>query len=578
MSATLGQLVVQLAADTARFQDDLGRAAQVAGRSAGQIKDSFSSAMTALTLEASAAATAVTAVFLSGISSAEDAGKLAQQVGVSVDSLTRLQFAAKSVGVPIEALDTGLKQLQRTAALAAGGNKQAEQDFSALGISVFDTSGKVKSADVLFADLAQKLSGYADGTTKTADAIIFMGRSGNELIPVINLSREGLDKFGKSSDAVGNTINEKAVKAADNFKVKLTELQGSIDGVKTSFATLTEPYIAKMIDAMTRLETQTGIATKTFNAMIDGFNIAGGAIHVVVDEFNNSVGMIENVIAAVKKGDLSGVLNAVVAGTKQTFTGLQYDFGVIGDGWDRAGNSLNEFVVKAKKMADAPIIPQGPQFDMGDQLSKAFETIDERTRATMTSTADAIDKVGPHFTNFEAGVVHTWDVIDQVGQEGAKGIQNDLEQFFFDPAKTGFSGLLTLFIDTIKKMVAQAAAAQLLKALFGTDKSGESGLGGIFSSFLGLAIGGAKAGGGALSGGTSYLVGESGPELFTPGGNGVLSPNGSMGGASVVVNNYLDARGATTDLVAALPGIMRKNNDALEARIVEGFRRGKYGK
>ena len=53
-------------------------------------------------------------------------------------------------------------------------------------------------------------------------------------------------------------------------------------------------------------------------------------------------------------------------------------------------------------------------------------------------------------------------------------------------------------------------------------------------SFLNLLFGGGKAAGGPVSGGTSYLVGEKGPELFTPSSSGNITPNDALGGNTVV--------------------------------------------
>jgi len=58
----------------------------------------------------------------------------------------------------------------------------------------------------------------------------------------------------------------------------------------------------------------------------------------------------------------------------------------------------------------------------------------------------------------------------------------------------------------------------------------------------------ARAAGGPVSAGSSYLVGEKGPELFMPGTSGKIIPNdalGGMGGGSVVVN--VDAKGSTVE-------------------------------
>lgn len=48
-----------------------------------------------------------------------------------------------------------------------------------------------------------------------------------------------------------------------------------------------------------------------------------------------------------------------------------------------------------------------------------------------------------------------------------------------------------------------------------------------------FSFGGARAGGGPVTGGMSYIVGERGPELFTPASAGSITPNGAIGGVTV---------------------------------------------
>lgn len=62
----------------------------------------------------------------------------------------------------------------------------------------------------------------------------------------------------------------------------------------------------------------------------------------------------------------------------------------------------------------------------------------------------------------------------------------------------------------------------------------------LVSSLVGtlLPVAGARAAGGPVAAGRSYLVGEKGPELFTPAGDGAITPNAALerGGAQVTVN------------------------------------------
>jgi lambda family phage tail tape measure protein len=77
----------------------------------------------------------------------------------------------------------------------------------------------------------------------------------------------------------------------------------------------------------------------------------------------------------------------------------------------------------------------------------------------------------------------------------------------------------------------------------GAGATGSFGLGSQFS--VGSVFGGGKAAGGPVTGGTTYLVGERGPELFMPGRNGTIVPNGAMGGTNVTVN--VDAGGTSVE-------------------------------
>ena len=58
----------------------------------------------------------------------------------------------------------------------------------------------------------------------------------------------------------------------------------------------------------------------------------------------------------------------------------------------------------------------------------------------------------------------------------------------------------------------------------------------IMNGGLETVIGGNRAAGGPVSGGTPYIVGEKGPELFVPGSSGNIVPNNKMGGVNIVVN------------------------------------------
>ena len=69
-------------------------------------------------------------------------------------------------------------------------------------------------------------------------------------------------------------------------------------------------------------------------------------------------------------------------------------------------------------------------------------------------------------------------------------------------------------------------------------------------------FGGGRASGGSVNAGTTYLVGERGPELFTPNSSGAIIPNGAMGGTgttiNLTVNGAIDPEGTARTIVDVL--------------------------
>jgi hypothetical protein len=113
-------------------------------------------------------------------------------------------------------------------------------------------------------------------------------------------------------------------------------------------------------------------------------------------------------------------------------------------------------------------------------------------------------------------------------------MQQAFADFLFDPFQDGLKGMLNGFLRTIQRMVAEVASQQILTAMLG----GLAGSGNSFLAGLGSAFGGGRASGGRVSSGTSYMVGERGPEMFIPGASGAIAPIG--GGVQII-----DQRGAS---------------------------------
>lgn len=100
------------------------------------------------------------------------------------------------------------------------------------------------------------------------------------------------------------------------------------------------------------------------------------------------------------------------------------------------------------------------------------------------------------------------------------------------------------------RSIASSFASAGLNQIFGLLSGGALSLlgGGGAGSALGSLFGGARAGGGPVSGGSAYVVGERGPELFVPGASGAIVPNHALAGGGGGPTYVIDARGTDPNL------------------------------
>nr|BAR21163.1 phage tape measure protein [uncultured Mediterranean phage uvMED] len=102
----------------------------------------------------------------------------------------------------------------------------------------------------------------------------------------------------------------------------------------------------------------------------------------------------------------------------------------------------------------------------------------------------------------------------------------------------GTSTLNDVLNNVLNKMIDAAFNMAFFGNAGGTLTKGLGLFGSLFSGFL--------ANGGPAQAGKSYIVGEKGPELFTPSVSGMVSPNSSLGGSTNVVVN-VDASGSSVE-------------------------------
>ncbi|MGI4878545.1 MAG: hypothetical protein ACRYG4_13775 [Janthinobacterium lividum] len=143
-------------------------------------------------------------------------------------------------------------------------------------------------------------------------------------------------------------------------------------------------------------------------------------------------------------------------------------------------------------------------------------------------------------SGFARDVAGIKDQLDGPLASGADHAGKAIESALAKAVKTGslgFDDLRKVALSTLAEIAASAIKTDL-KGLFGGSSSGGGGILSSLASAAGSLFGGApgRATGGPVTGGSAYVVGERGPELFVPTAAGRIATGGQGGPVSITVN------------------------------------------
>lgn len=173
---------------------------------------------------------------------ADEMGKAAQKVGTTTEALSGLKYAGDLADVSFEQLQVGLGKLAKSAEDFRDGSKSAVDAFTKIGVD----PTKYKDTADLFSAVVDRLSKMEDGARKTAIAQEVLGKSGKELIPLINGGAEGLKAAAEEAKRFGIIVTNEAAKAAEEFNDNITRLNTAFDGLKISIGNSALPAVASL--------------------------------------------------------------------------------------------------------------------------------------------------------------------------------------------------------------------------------------------------------------------------------------------------------------------------------------------
>lgn len=240
-TSSLGRLTLDLVAQTAGFVRGMNQAERASEQWRRTVERNVKIAGAAIATTGAAAAAGITVAVSQALERMDEMSKAAQRIGTATENIAGLQLAFELGGSSAEAMQGAMVKLADKAA-------EGSAAFEALGIHVRATDGSLKDTRALIAEVADKFAGYADGAQKTALAVELFGRTGAELIPILNGGAAGFADMDEQARKLGLTIDNETAKAAEYFNDQLALVKMQAQGLATQFTVGLMPSLIAVAD------------------------------------------------------------------------------------------------------------------------------------------------------------------------------------------------------------------------------------------------------------------------------------------------------------------------------------------
>jgi len=406
---------------------------------------------------------------------------------LGIEEYQILKFAAQEAGAGMDKVTTASAKIQKATNDAINGLTTYTRAFDALGINVEEFQRL--SPDQQFTELGRAMVNSKDQAVAYASVLDIIGsRNAPRLMEVLQkLGTDGWDKVAESARTAGQVMSEETAQNMDSAA-----------------------------DALERAGTRITSAAATAMSKWMELNEVIGEVLYKMTDFSPQVTV---------SGPEDGSLPIPSLTPK-----------------DIARITESSAIEAGELGVDPKIIERATEAQQ--ELSAA---VDETT-AALAEQSEIMGQGAVQAIEVQESALENWlnknttyqDLVMHSMQDMSTQMTSSFSSFCKD-GELDFGNFAASVMQNIADMIFQMTVAIPIAKALASSLVGSDGSGGIIGSFVGGLVSGggtsgAKAAGGPVYAGRSYLVGEKGPEIMTTRSNGTVIPNEAVGRKTRPIN------------------------------------------
>ena len=282
--------------------------------------------MRGLSMAAGAVAASIGALTVKSGQWADDLNTMSKRYGIATGDLQKYSAAADLVDTSTEAIAKSQTRLKKSMLSAQDGSGATAEAFQKLGVEVTNADGSLRDGDAVFQDTIAALGSMTNETERDALAMQLMGKSANELNPLIEDGGETYKRVSETMKKYGlDFIDQETLDKANEFNDTLDMIKMiglvTFQSLGTELAGYLAPAMEKVVDVVGRVAEWLGnLSPKTLAviasiagvvAVLSPLLIGLGKVAFAISSILNVVNMFSGALGALGGGAILPIIAVI---------------------------------------------------------------------------------------------------------------------------------------------------------------------------------------------------------------------------------------------------------------------------
>ena len=300
-----------------------GKFGETLGKIGGAVAKTAVAGIAAVTTGAVAGAKALTDMSKSGAEFADNILTESTVTGIATDKLQEYQYAAELVDVSTETLTNSMAKNIKSMKSVQDGSKSMSEAYKKLGVSATDSNGNLRDGETVYWELIDSLGKIENETERDALAMQVLGKSAQELNPLIEAGAGKMQELGQQARDAGYVMGDEALNAFGAFDDQMQYLNVGAEAAKNALGSVLLPVLTDLsgegvnllgnfTNAVLNANGDMGKIGEAVGTLVtDGISVISNALPQVVNMAVELVTSIVNSVVQALPSLISGILKCL---------------------------------------------------------------------------------------------------------------------------------------------------------------------------------------------------------------------------------------------------------------------------